>query len=79
MNIASLRVRKIDDETLSKLHLRARHGVSMEAEVRHILKQPVAAPEKLGDLAVSLFSPACGCPELELPEREARDSLDFRG
>ena len=55
----------------------ARHGVSMEEEVRRILKQAVAAPEKLGDLMYELFGPDDGV-ELELPVRGNREPLDFR-
>jgi plasmid stability protein len=55
----------------------ARHGVSMEEEARRILKQAVAAPERLGDLAVRVFSPAYGGPELDLPEREVTEPLEF--
>lgn len=57
--MASLSVRKIDEETVAHLRIRAaQHGVSMEEEVRRFLMQAVATPENLGDLAVRLFSPA---------------------
>lgn len=49
----------------------------MEEEVRRILRQAVATPDRLGDLAVRLFSPAWGSPELELPERETPDPIDL--
>ncbi len=76
--MASLSVRKIDDETIAHLRVRAaRHGVSMEEEVRRILKQAVAVPDRLGDLAVRLFSPAWGGAEVELPEREVHDPMEF--
>lgn len=76
--MGSLSVRRIDDATLEQLRLRAkRHGVSMEEEVRRILKQAVAAPERIGDLAVRLFSPAYGIEDLALPERDTPESLDF--
>jgi hypothetical protein len=51
----------------------------MEEEVRRILKREAAAPERLGDLAVRLFSPAYGEPPLSLPEREAHEPIDFAG
>ncbi|HYN76264.1 MAG TPA: hypothetical protein VES73_00535 [Lamprocystis sp. (in: g-proteobacteria)] len=54
-----------------------RHGVSMEEEARRILKQAVAAPERLGDLAVRLFRPAYGGEDLALPERETPEPLAF--
>jgi plasmid stability protein len=76
--MGSLSVRCVDDETLAQLRLRAaRHGVSMEEEVRRILKQAVAAPERIGDLAVRLFSPVYGGADLELPEREVNEPLEF--
>jgi plasmid stability protein len=74
----SLSVRKIDDETLRLLRLRAaKHGASMEEEVRQILKRAVSTPDSLGDLAVKLFSPAYGNDELILPERETHKPLSF--
>ena len=76
--MASLSVRKIDDETVAHLRARAaRHGVSMEEEVRRILRQAVAAPELLGDLALRVFGPAYGGAELELPEREVHEPMEF--
>jgi plasmid stability protein len=60
-SVASLSVRKLDDDILKRLRIRAaQHGVSMEEEARQILKRAVATPERLGDLAVRLFSPAYG-------------------
>jgi len=76
--MASLSIRKIDDETVASLRVRAaHHGVSMEEEVRRILKRAVAAPDRLGDVAVRLFSPGYGAEELELPEREIEDPMEF--
>ena len=74
----SLSVRKIDDETLRLLRIQAaKHGASMEEEVRQILKRAVSTPDSLGDLAVKLFSPAYGSDELILPERETHKPLSF--
>ncbi len=76
--MASLSVRKLDDDTLRRLRVRAaQHGVSMEEEVRQIIKLAVSTPERLGDLAVRLFAPAYGGAELELPEREITDPMEF--
>ena len=76
--MASLSVRKLDDDTLRRLRVRAaQHGVSMEEEVRQIIKQAVSTPERLGDLAVRLFAPAYGGPELELRERGITDPMEF--
>ena len=76
--MANLSVRNIDDETVAHLRVRAaKHGVSMEEEARRILRQAVAAPERLGDLAVQIFSPAYTGPRLELPEREIQEPMRF--
>jgi len=74
----SLSIRKIEVETLSLLRQQAaRHGVSMEEEVRQIIKQSVSTPECLGDMAVRLFSPAYGSDALELAPREVHEPLPF--
>lgn len=74
--MANLSVRRLDEETLRQLRLRAaRHGVSTEEEVRMILRRAAASPERLGDLALSLFGPAHGV-ELE-PERAPHEPLDL--
>ncbi len=67
--MASLSVRKIDDDVYERLRIRAaQRGVSMEEEVRRILRRAVAAPERLGDLALEYFG-AKGA-ELKLPPRK---------
>jgi plasmid stability protein len=78
--VASLSIRKLDDGTMTRLRIRAaEHGISMEEEVRRIIQQAVATPDRLGDLAVNLFSPAYGGDLLPLPERETTEPLDFDG
>ncbi len=75
--MANLSVRKLDEEVFSKLRLRAAtHGVSMEEEVRQILKQAVTNPISLGDMALQLFGEAQGV-ELELSERNPHEPLDL--
>ena len=75
----SLSVRKLDEETLSRLRIRAAtHGVSMEEEARRILSQAVNAPERLGDLAVKIFGPRHGV-DLQEPERTPHEPLDLSG
>jgi len=77
--VASLSVRRLDDKTLARLRVRAaRHGVSMEEEVRRILKNAVSGPERLGDLAVRTFGPAHGV-DLELPDRGPHEPVDLSG
>jgi plasmid stability protein len=74
----SISVRKIDEETLGRLRIQAaKHGVSMEEEVRQIIKRSVSTPEQLGDLAVKLFGPAYNEEELHIPERETHQPVNF--
>lgn len=76
--MASISVRKLDDDTLARLRIRAaKHGVSMEEEARRIIRRAVTAPEALGDLAVRLFTPSYGDSAFELPEREHTDIVNF--
>ena len=75
--VASLSIRKLDEQTLKGLRLRAaRHGVSVEEEVRRILGVAVAAPERIGDLAVQVFGPANGV-DLDLPQHPPHHPIDF--
>jgi len=68
----SLSVRKIDDDVYERLRIRAaKHRVSMEEEVRRILRCAVAAPERLGDLALEYFG--TNGVELDLPPREPHE------
>lgn len=75
--MASLSVRKLDDETLSRLRIRAaKHGVSMEEEARRILKEAVSAPDHLGDFALGIFGPEHGV-DLQLPDRTPHEPPDL--
>jgi len=75
--MAGLSVRRLDDETLSRLRMRAaKHGVSMEEEARRILKEAVSAPDQLGDLALQIFGPKHGI-DLQLPERTPHEPMDL--
>lgn len=73
----NLSVRRLDDETLELLRVRAaRHGVSMEEEVRRIIRQAVATPAHLGDLALQFFGEAHGAT-IELPERKPHEPFEL--
>ena len=75
--MANLSVRQLDDETISRLRIRAaEHGVSMEEEARRILRQSVSSAENIGDLAREIFGHKHGV-ELELPAREPHLPRDF--
>jgi len=70
--VATLTIRDLDEELRAQLRVQAaRHGRSMEAEVRAILREALAkAPsvERLGSRVHQRFA-AVGDIELELPER----------
>lgn len=75
--MASLSVRKLDEETLARLRARAAsHGVSMEEEARRILKEAVYAPERLGDLALRIFGPRYGV-DLQLLKHAPHTPMDL--
>jgi len=72
--MASISVRKIDDDVYELLRARAaRRGISMEEEVRQILKRAVSAPRKLGTLAVETFGK--DGVDLQLPPRDPHEPL----
>lgn len=84
--MASLTVRNIEEETKQKLRLRAaRHGKSLEEEVRMILRsaatdlsEPTARHTNLYDAIRELVEPYGGF-EIDLPERSksTRDPPKF--
>jgi plasmid stability protein len=54
--MAAFSVRNLEDTVYEQLRLRAAgHGVSMEEEVRRILRAAVAPPDRIGDLATEIF------------------------
>ena len=75
--MASLSVRKLDEETLARLRVRAAsRGVSMEEEARRILKAAVTAPERLGDVALQIFGPQHGV-DVELSEHAPHEPTEL--
>ncbi len=73
-----LGIRRLDDDTLRRLKAQAAaHGVSMEEEVRRILRASVAQNEGLGDLMVRIFSRSYGDEPFELPPREYVEPMKF--
>ena len=73
--MATLTIRDLDDEVRDQLRIRAaRHGRSMEAEVRAILRDTLArsaASSGLGQRIKQRFA-ALGGVELDVPERLER-------
>jgi antitoxin FitA len=75
--MANLSIRKLDENVYSRLRFLAiTHGVSMEEEVRQILKQAVTHQIKLGDMALQLFGEELGV-ELKLTEYTAHEPMDL--
>jgi antitoxin FitA len=75
--MANLSIRKLDDDVFVRLRdLASAHGVSMEEEVRRLLKNAVCQDIKLGDMAVHLFGEAHGV-DLELPSHPAHEPIDL--
>lgn len=72
--MASVTIRKLDDEVRARLRLRAAgHGRSMEEEARAILREALQGESEPGNLARFIhecFAPFGGV-ELELPPRGA--------
>ena len=75
--MANLSVRKLDDEIVTKLRLRAvQHRVSMEEEIRRIITQAVTAPERLGDMALDFFGADFGV-EITSDKPIAHEPIDL--
>jgi plasmid stability protein len=76
--MATLTIRDLDDEIRDQLRVRAaRHGRSMEAEVRAILRDALAGrqfSDGLGQRIKQRFA-ALGGAELEQPERLERPRI----
>lgn len=72
--MASITIRNLDEETKSRLRVRAaQNGRSMEEEARTVLRQALAAAEPpRASLAIAINGRfrALGGVELELPARE---------
>lgn len=81
--MTSLTIRNVDDATKQRLRIRAaRHGVSMEEEVRRILKDalhPAEAPSGLGRRLRDRFA-GLAAEDFVAPERHApRSPLQWDG
>ncbi|MHB1537898.1 MAG: FitA-like ribbon-helix-helix domain-containing protein [Solirubrobacteraceae bacterium] len=70
--MASISIRNLDDGVRDRLRVRAaRHGRSMEAEIRRILSRAADEPQPAEGLFATLIErfAEVGGVELELPER----------
>jgi antitoxin FitA len=73
--MATLTIRGLDDDTKARLRVSAaRHGRSMEAEVRAILEDALPQQQATGGLGTRIRARfgAIGGVELEPPERRER-------
>lgn len=76
--MASLSIRKLDEDTYRRLRERAaRHGVSMEEEARQILTRATAPPDRLGDLFLKVFGPSRGVA-LDLRQRHPHEPVELK-
>jgi len=73
-----LSIRKLDKTVYKRLKARAaKHGISMEEEVRRIINQAVAAPEKISSVFQKYFGSKNGI-DLELAsERKPHEPIDL--
>ncbi len=74
--MASLSVRRLDDEVVRRLKIRAaRDAVSLEETVRRILGTAVVDEEPVGTTIRRIVG--SDAFDLDLPEREVDDPIDF--
>lgn len=79
--MATLTVRGLDDETRTRLRVRAaQHGRSMEAEVRAILRELLSVPEAVSGVGSRIHArfAAIGGVDLEVPPRDEMPTTPFR-
>jgi antitoxin FitA len=76
--MASIMIRNLDEDVKRRLRIRAaRHGRSMEAEVRAILEDSVHQQDNFAEALIGAFSELGGV-ELDLPARAAQPHpVDF--
>lgn len=73
----SLSVRKLDPNLYRRLRMRAaKHGISMEEEVRQILFQALSVPEKISDVFLKYFGPDNGVNLDILNQRKPHEPMD---
>jgi len=72
--LASITIRKLDEDVKARLRLAAaRHGCSMEEEVRRILKRALTADEGEYGLGTRIRNIWMEVGGVELPERDPSD------
>ena len=76
--MASFSIRKLDDAVYQKLRIRAaKHGISMEEEVRQIITHVVAVPDDISQVFTKHFGTHNGV-DLESPDpKTSHQPMDF--
>lgn len=76
--MASLSIRRLDDEDFKNLRIQAaKHGVSMEEEVRQIIKRSISSPKKITLVFQKHFGAAHGIDVTLDSNREPHNPIDF--
>lgn len=77
--MANISIRNLDDTVAARLRiLAAEHGISMEEEIRRLLRRAVTSPTRLGDLALEIFGESYDEEiPFELPQREVSEPVSF--
>lgn len=75
--MANLSIRKLDKNAYKQLQMRAaKHGVSMEEEVRRIIYRAIAAPEQITVIFQKYFGKKNGV-NLEQNKRKPHEPMEF--
>jgi plasmid stability protein len=77
--MASISVRKLDEQVYNQLRIRAaEHGVSMEEEARQIISKFVSVPERISDVFKKHFGQTHGI-DLNIPNQRdtPHNPMDF--
>lgn len=73
----SISVRQLDKQTIDRLRVRAaRRGISMEEEIRQILKRATAAPANVSEVFRKHFG-STGGVELQEMEHDPHEAPDL--
>lgn len=76
--MGNLSVRKIEPHIYEQLQKRAsKHGVSMEEEVRRIIRRAVQAPDAIGSIFQQQFGQAHGIDLTEVLDKTPHQPLDL--
>jgi plasmid stability protein len=74
----NLNIRKLEDNIYKQLQIRAaKHGVSIEEEVRQIIYQTIGSPEKISDVFRKSFGRKNGVDLETLFHKVPHQPMDF--